>query len=182
MIEVALTRRAGRVAEDEQELLDFLLSESGRPVTWLGMSSQPKNPEATAETMARLEPLIRRGGIPQVLPKPFVVQMDLRNPFSFLFVSSRREQYLAEYVLRECGRGRSLHDVLADPYARNRSTPAERARMLERPEVVEALGEERDHLAGRRRPGVEALAGFLELDRIQRQVKGLPLEDHRVRR
>lgn len=65
-----------------------------------------------------------------------------RNPLSFLFVSSAREQYLAEYVVRECARGRSLEDVLADPYVRNRSTPEERGRLLERPEIVEAIGEQ----------------------------------------
>jgi hypothetical protein len=63
------------------------------------------------------------------------------NPFSFLFAASRREQYLAHYVIREHARGRSLDDVLADPYVRNRSTPEERARVFERPEVVEAIGE-----------------------------------------
>jgi hypothetical protein len=64
-----------------------------------------------------------------------------RNPFGFLFAPSRREQYLSRYVLRECGRGRALEDVLADPYVRNRSTAEQRARLLERPEIVEALGE-----------------------------------------
>jgi hypothetical protein len=64
-----------------------------------------------------------------------------RNPFAFLFVTSRREQYLAQYVLREHGRGRALADILEDPYVRNRSTVAERARLLERPEVVATIGE-----------------------------------------
>jgi hypothetical protein len=64
------------------------------------------------------------------------------NPFSFLFVASKREQYLAQYVVRECGKGRSLGDVLADPYVRNRSTAEERERLLERPDVVAALGEQ----------------------------------------
>jgi N-acyl-D-amino-acid deacylase len=82
-IEVALTRRAGRISEDEEGLLEFLLDESMRPVTWLAMASRPDNPEASANTLRRLEPLINRGGVPQVLCKPFVVQMDLRNPFSF---------------------------------------------------------------------------------------------------
>jgi N-acyl-D-amino-acid deacylase len=82
-IEVALTRRAGAVSESEYDLLEFLLDESERPVTWLGMASRPEQPEASVETLKRLEPLINRGGIPQVLCKPFVVQMDLRNPFSF---------------------------------------------------------------------------------------------------
>ena len=61
-----------------------------------------------------------------------------RNPFAFLFVSTRREQCLAQYVLREYARGRPLNDVLADPYVRNRSTPEERARLLEQPELVAA--------------------------------------------
>ena len=69
------------------------------------------------------------------------ISLGTRNPLSFLFVSSAREEYLAEYVLRECSLGRSLEDILADPYIRNRSTPVERARLLERPEVVEAVGE-----------------------------------------
>jgi hypothetical protein len=65
-----------------------------------------------------------------------------KNPFGFLFVRTRREQYLTQYVVREYGRGRSLEDVLADPYVRNRSTPEERARLLERPELVAAIGEQ----------------------------------------
>ena len=69
------------------------------------------------------------------------VRLKGRNPFAFLFVRSRREQYLSQYVLREYARGRSLQDVLEDPYIRNRSTPAERARLLEQPEVVAAIGE-----------------------------------------
>ena len=47
-----------------------------------------------------------------------------------------------QYVLREYARGRSLADILEDPYVRNRSTPEERARLLERPEVVAAIGEQ----------------------------------------
>jgi hypothetical protein len=64
-----------------------------------------------------------------------------RNPFAFLFTSSRREQYLVQYVLREHRRGRTLHDVLGDSYVRNRSTPEQRARLLDQPDLVAALGE-----------------------------------------
>jgi hypothetical protein len=70
------------------------------------------------------------------------ISLNGRNPFGFLFVSSRREQYLAQYVLREYARGRSLREVLDDPYVRNRTSPAERARLLERPELVAAIGEQ----------------------------------------
>jgi hypothetical protein len=63
-----------------------------------------------------------------------------RNPFAFLFVRSRSEDYLSHYVVREYARGRSLQEILEDPYVRNRSTPEERARLLERPELVAAIG------------------------------------------
>ena len=64
----------------------------------------------------------------------------MRNPFAFLFASSRREESLARYVLREHARGRPLAEILDDSYVRNWSTPEQRARVLERPEVVAALG------------------------------------------
>ncbi len=82
-IEVALTKKIATVDEDEYSLLDMLLTESGRPVTWLAMASTPRHPERALETLDRLGPLINRGGIPQVLCKPFSAQLDLRNPFSF---------------------------------------------------------------------------------------------------
>jgi hypothetical protein len=65
----------------------------------------------------------------------------LRNPFSFLFARSGKEERLAAYVIREHERGRSLAEILEDPYIRNRATPNEVARILDRPEVIRALGE-----------------------------------------
>jgi len=64
----------------------------------------------------------------------------LRNPFSFLFTGSSKEERLAAYLIREHDRGRPLQEILEDPYVRNRATPSELPRILERPEVVEALG------------------------------------------
>jgi hypothetical protein len=64
-----------------------------------------------------------------------------RNPLRSLFATRRREDYLAQYVIRECSRGRRLADVLEDRYVVNRSTREQRARLLERPEVVAAIGQ-----------------------------------------
>jgi hypothetical protein len=64
----------------------------------------------------------------------------MRNPFSFLFAGSSKEERIAAYVIREHDRGRRLSEVLGDPYVRNRASDAEIARLLDRPEVVEALG------------------------------------------
>ena len=69
------------------------------------------------------------------------IQIRMRNPFSSLFTTSRREQYLERYVLREHRKGRALAEILEDPYIRAWSTPDERARLLDRPNVVAAIGE-----------------------------------------
>jgi hypothetical protein len=66
----------------------------------------------------------------------------MRNPFAVFFIRTGREQYLEQYVLREYARGRQLRDILEDPYVQNRSTADERARLLERPEVVAAIGKQ----------------------------------------
>lgn len=65
----------------------------------------------------------------------------LRNPFSFLFARSSQEERLATYVIREHERGRSLDEILNDAYVRNRASQEEVRRLLDRPEVVHALGE-----------------------------------------
>jgi hypothetical protein len=64
----------------------------------------------------------------------------LRNPFSFLFARSSGEDRIAAYVIREHERGRALMEILDDPYIKNRTTPLERERLLDRPEVIRALG------------------------------------------
>jgi hypothetical protein len=64
----------------------------------------------------------------------------LRDLVAGFFGRSRREQYLEHYVLREHARGRSLDEILDDNYIRNRTTEAERARLLDRPEIVAAVG------------------------------------------
>jgi hypothetical protein len=63
------------------------------------------------------------------------------NPFSFLSARSSGEDRLATYVIREHERGRALGEILDDPYVRNRAHPQEIARLLDRPEVVHAIGE-----------------------------------------
>ena len=63
-----------------------------------------------------------------------------RNPFSFLFAGKQSEKQVAAYVVREHRRGRSLNDILDDPYVRNRCSEQDVARVLESPEVIHELG------------------------------------------
>ena len=65
----------------------------------------------------------------------------LKNLFSFLFQRPAGEERVAQYVLREHARGRALQEILADHFVENRlETPAQRARLLDRPEIVHAFG------------------------------------------
>ena len=66
----------------------------------------------------------------------------LRSPFSFLFARSSTEERVAAYVIREHGRGRGLGEILDDRYVQNRLTPQQRLRLLDRPELIQALGDE----------------------------------------
>ena len=76
----------------------------------------------------------------------------LRSPFSFLFARSGHEEQVAAYIIREHDRGRSLAEILGDPYVRNRCTPQEIGRLLEQPELIHALGDDVVEAAKRERP------------------------------
>jgi hypothetical protein len=52
-----------------------------------------------------------------------------------------KEEALASYIVREHRQGRSLEEILDDPYLKNRATDEQRLRLLERPEVIRAVGE-----------------------------------------
>jgi hypothetical protein len=65
-----------------------------------------------------------------------------RSPFSFLTARSQNEERLAAYVIREHDRGRPLAEIMDDPYIRNRATEQQRARILDQPEVIHALGQD----------------------------------------
>ena len=62
-----------------------------------------------------------------------------KNLFSFLFQRSSAEEHVARYVVREHDRGRGLEEILQDRYVQNRLTPEQQRRLLDRPEVIEAI-------------------------------------------
>ncbi len=82
-MEVALTKSVSVISDEECEFLDLLLTESGRPVTWLALLNRDDLPEACQQSLVKADALIRRGGVPQVTCRPLIVQIDLRNPFIF---------------------------------------------------------------------------------------------------
>jgi hypothetical protein len=62
-----------------------------------------------------------------------------KNIFSFLFQRSSAEEHVARYVIREHERGRALDEILEDRYVQNRLSPEQQKRLLDRPEVIEAI-------------------------------------------
>ena len=67
--------------------------------------------------------------------------MALKDLFSFLFQRSTSEERVAQYVIREHDRGRALSEILEDRYVVNRlQSPEQRARLLDRPEIIHAVG------------------------------------------
>ncbi len=68
----------GNFTDDDYNLLDALLTASGRPVTWLAVFVHNHK-----ETLAKVEPLVKRGGIPQVSAVPIVRNVNLSTPGSF---------------------------------------------------------------------------------------------------
>jgi hypothetical protein len=66
----------------------------------------------------------------------------MSGPFSFLFASSQRTELVAQHLLREHAAGRDLGAILGDAYVRNRATHEEVDRLLERPDIVHAIGED----------------------------------------
>ena len=53
---------------------------------------------------------------------------------------ARREDALARYVIAEARKGRNLTDVLEDPYIKNRADQTTLQRLMDHPELINALG------------------------------------------
>ena len=83
VIEVALTRQIGVLEPDQCETLDFLLDESGRPVTFIALFDRDDISEAVRDTLKRAAPMIAKGARPQTSPLPLTREIDMRSPFSF---------------------------------------------------------------------------------------------------
>jgi hypothetical protein len=66
----------------------------------------------------------------------------LKSPFAFLFAKPQAEELVAEHIIREHHRGRALPDILDDAYVTNHLAPDKINRVLERPDVLEAIGDD----------------------------------------
>jgi len=65
-IEIALTQKISVLSDEEEDLLGFLIRESGRPVTFLALFQRDDIPEACSETRRRAKAY--PGAVPQTSP------------------------------------------------------------------------------------------------------------------
>lgn len=66
----------------------------------------------------------------------------LASVFTFLGTGSQKEERIAQYIIREHHRGRTLAEILEDHYVTNRLSPEQVRRLLERQDVIHAVGED----------------------------------------
>jgi N-acyl-D-amino-acid deacylase len=111
-IEVALTRQIGVLEADQCEMLDFLLDESGRPVTFIALFDRDDIPEAVRDTLKRAAPMIAKGARPQTSPLPLTREIDMRSPFAFAAFPSWRRVFANKSDAAQKA-------VYADPVFRN---------------------------------------------------------------
>ncbi len=83
-IEIAMTKQIGVMEEPELELLDFMLTESARPITFIAMFDRDDISEAVRTSLRKAAPMIARGARPQTSPLPLTREINMRNPFSFI--------------------------------------------------------------------------------------------------
>jgi len=82
-IEIAMTKQIGVMDDPELELLEFMLAESGRPITFIAMFDRDDISEALRTSLRKAAPMIARGARPQTSPLPLTREVNMRNPFSF---------------------------------------------------------------------------------------------------
>src|SRR6266851_2865134 len=84
-IELALTgTNVGFVADDEYNLLEFLVNESQRPVTFLALFNKPGKPDSYLGAVEKVKPILAwNKAVPQVTCRPLRIQFNMHNPFIF---------------------------------------------------------------------------------------------------
>jgi N-acyl-D-aspartate/D-glutamate deacylase len=104
-IEFAMTRQIAVMEEPEVELLEFMLQESARPVTFIAMFDRDDLPEALRASLKRVRAAVARGARPQTSPLPLTRELNMRGPFAFaafpswkrLFEDTSKEAQRAVY-------------------------------------------------------------------------------------
>jgi len=111
-IEIAMTKQIGVMEDPELELLDFMLTESARPITFIAMFDRDDISEAVRTSLRKAAPMIARGARPQTSPLPLTREINMRNPFSFAAFPSWKRVFEDKSKAAQAA-------VYGDPWFRN---------------------------------------------------------------
>jgi N-acyl-D-amino-acid deacylase len=165
-IELALTNDVSVVDETDYALLDMLVTESQRPVTWLALLNRDDKPDAAMKTLSAVEPLFKKGAIPQVTCRPLIIQIDLRKPFIFAnlpcwkpaFDSSIEEQ---KRFYQDTKFRTEFRKEMETPKVFNGKWERAIVHVASKPEMQDLIGKSVTEIARQR--GKDALDTFLDL-------------------
>lgn len=89
-IELALTASTpGTITDEEYDLLEFLVRQSQRPVTFLALFNKPGRPDSYLGAVEKVKPILGWDkAVPQVTCRPLRIQFNMRNPFIFAIFSA----------------------------------------------------------------------------------------------
>ena len=167
----------GTFTDDDYNMLDALLTASGRPVTWLAVFVHNHK-----EVLAKVEPLVKRGGIPQVSAVPVVRNVDLRTPGSFAALPTfgrvlnkpleEMKKAYADPAFHE-GFRRDMNLKVARPDLKRM-----RVEEVQRPDLKSYEGKSIPQIAQER--GVDLVDAFLDLsvaDGLQTRFTDMPMSE-----
>ncbi|HKD70281.1 MAG TPA: amidohydrolase family protein [Candidatus Binataceae bacterium] len=167
----------GNFGDEDYKMLDALLTASGRPVTWLAVFVHNHK-----ETLARVEPLVKRGGIPQVSAVPVVRNVDLRTPGSFAALPAFK-RVLNKPI--EVMKKEYADPAFRDEFRTNMSLRVARPDLkrmrveeVQKPELKSYEGKPLTQIAQER--GVDLVDAFLDLavaDDIQTRFTDMPMSE-----
>jgi len=165
-IEIAMTKQIGILADDEAELLEFMLEESRRPVTFIAMFDRDDISEAVRNSLKRARPMIARGARPQTSPLPATREINMRNPFGFAGFPSWKRAFLDKS--KEAQRAVYSDPAFRDAFRQDLKNPASFGDW-NRIKVHEVRSPRLKHLEGRtvadvaKERGVDGVDAMLDL-------------------
>jgi len=167
----------GNFTDDDYKVLDALLTASGRPVTWLAVFVHNHK-----EVLARVEPLVKRGGIPQVSAVPVVRNVSLSTPGSFAALPAfKRVLNKPLEVMKKEYADPTFHDEFRANMSLKVARPDLRRMRVEevqRPELKSYEGKPLTQIAQER--GVDLVDAFLDLavaDDLQTRFTDMPMSE-----
>jgi N-acyl-D-amino-acid deacylase len=167
----------GNFTDDDYKVLDALLTASGRPVTWLAVFVHNHK-----EVLARVEPLVKRGGIPQVSAVPVVRNVDLRTPGSFAALPAfKRVLNKPLELMKKEYADPTFHDEFRANMSLKVARPDLRRMRVEevqRPDLKSYEGKPITQIAQER--GVDLVDAFLDLavaDNLQTRFTDMPMSE-----